>query len=311
MDRETSMCVSVIIAAYKSEGTLSESIASVLNQTYPSLELIICDDGTEGFDVSAVLRQCASGGRVDVVVLHQAENVGTVRNLNAGVARATGDWILFLAADDVLAGSEVVAQLAATAASTEKHWILSKTSHCNSELNVIDARVRDLCEMAPFLDKQIKDAFFLLSQDCFLPASGMMIRRDFLVSMGFFDEAYRLVEDWPFFIKAIVSGCFPVLSPVISTLHREGGVSNLLAGKNEVYQRDLITVMEREILPRLDLLVPIQRDIIRRHCQDKIHIFTLRFRCTSPWAKALWCIRHPGVLWRKIRSKYKERFHDF
>lgn len=311
MDREASVHFSVILAAYKSEETLSESIASVLNQTHPFLELIICDDGTEGFDVSAILEQCASGGRMDVVVLHQAENIGTVRNLNSGVARATGDWILFLAADDVLAGPEVVTQLAASAANTEEQWILSRTLHCNHEMDVINARGPDLCKLNFLLDKRVEDSFFLLSQDCFLPASGMMIRRDFLMSMGSFDEAYRLVEDWPFFIKAIIAGFFPALSPVISTLHRKGGVSNLLAGKNEAYQRDLITVMEREILPRLDLLGPMQRNVIRRHCQDKIHIFTLRFRCTSPWAKALWCIKHPGVLWRKISSKCEERFHDF
>jgi hypothetical protein len=85
---------SVVIAAYNAEATLGRAIQSVLDQTWPAHELIVVDDGsTDG--TAAVAR--SFGERITCI---QQPNAGVSAARNAGVARASGDWLAFLDADD-------------------------------------------------------------------------------------------------------------------------------------------------------------------------------------------------------------------
>ncbi|MBK8809913.1 MAG: glycosyltransferase [Acidobacteria bacterium] len=86
--------VSVIIPNYNYGQYLSEAIQSVLNQTYACDEIIVVDDGSTDNSLE-VLR---SFGREVHVIQQPNRGVGEARN--AGAARATGQLIAFLDADD-------------------------------------------------------------------------------------------------------------------------------------------------------------------------------------------------------------------
>lgn len=88
--------VSVIIPVYNVAPYLREALDSVVNQTYPHLELLIIDDGsTDGS--GAICDEYRSDPRVTVI--HQThQNVSVARN--AGLVIATGDYITFLDPDD-------------------------------------------------------------------------------------------------------------------------------------------------------------------------------------------------------------------
>ena len=88
---------SVIIPNYNNAGTLARALDSVLAQTHPAHEIIVVDDGSVD-DSRAVAS--AYGDRI--VYLHQP-NAGVSAARNAGVRRATGDWLAFLDADDTFA----------------------------------------------------------------------------------------------------------------------------------------------------------------------------------------------------------------
>lgn len=89
--------ISVIIPAYNVELYLERCIQSVLQQTYPYLEVILIDDGST--DKTGLI--CDSLAKLDgrVRVIHQS-NGGLSVARNTGIDRATGDWIAFLDSDD-------------------------------------------------------------------------------------------------------------------------------------------------------------------------------------------------------------------
>lgn len=89
--------ISVIIPIYKVEAFLDKSIQSVLSQTHLNLELILVDDGSP----DGCGEICDSYARQDkrVTVIHQT-NRGLSGARNAGLKAATGDYIVFLDADD-------------------------------------------------------------------------------------------------------------------------------------------------------------------------------------------------------------------
>lgn len=92
---------SVIVPAYKVQAYLQESLDSVLTQSYPDLELIAVDDASPDACGSIIDEYAARDPRVTAV--HLAHNLGLGPARNAGLVRATGDYLLFLDGDDTLA----------------------------------------------------------------------------------------------------------------------------------------------------------------------------------------------------------------
>ncbi|MER5579961.1 glycosyltransferase family 2 protein, partial [Streptomyces massasporeus] len=106
---------SIIVPVYKVQGFLRECLDSVLGQSHGDFEVIAVDDRSPDGSGAILDEYAARDDRVRV--LHLPENVGLGRARNAGLARAAGDYVLFLDSDDhytpgLLAA--VAARLAAT-----------------------------------------------------------------------------------------------------------------------------------------------------------------------------------------------------
>ncbi|GAB2741596.1 bifunctional glycosyltransferase/CDP-glycerol:glycerophosphate glycerophosphotransferase [Streptomyces bullii] len=91
---------SVIVPAYQVQAYLHECLESVLNQSYPDLELIAVDDRSPDACGAIIDEFAARDARVRAV--HLPKNVGLGPARNAGMAEATGDYLLFLDSDDTL-----------------------------------------------------------------------------------------------------------------------------------------------------------------------------------------------------------------
>ncbi|WP_030771625.1 bifunctional glycosyltransferase/CDP-glycerol:glycerophosphate glycerophosphotransferase [Streptomyces sp. NRRL F-2664] len=92
---------SVIVPAYKVQAYLGDSLDSVLTQSYPDLELIAVDDASPDACGAIIDEYAARDPRVTAV--HLAHHLGPGPARNAGLARATGDYLVFLDGDDTLA----------------------------------------------------------------------------------------------------------------------------------------------------------------------------------------------------------------
>lgn len=89
--------ISVIIPVYNAENTIERCIESVLCQTYKNYEVIIIDDGSQ--DNSG--RICDGFAESNIKVFHQ-ENQGVSAARNQGIQVASGEFLMFLDADDYL-----------------------------------------------------------------------------------------------------------------------------------------------------------------------------------------------------------------
>ena len=93
------MSLSIIIPAYNAEGYLEATIRSAL-AVYPAArEVVVVDDGST--DQTPII--CASFG--GSIRYHRLENGGVSRARNIGAGMATGEWLLFLDADDLIFNS--------------------------------------------------------------------------------------------------------------------------------------------------------------------------------------------------------------
>ncbi len=91
--------VSIIVPIYNAEKYLSETIQSVVNQTYKNWELILVDDCSE--DNSYEIAQQFSKVDTRIILVKKKFNSGAAESRNLGIKFARGRFIAFLDADDL------------------------------------------------------------------------------------------------------------------------------------------------------------------------------------------------------------------
>jgi glycosyltransferase involved in cell wall biosynthesis len=162
--------VSCVIPVWNGEKYLAEAIESVLNQTYPKIELVIVDDGsTDGTpDVIAFFK--------DRVTSIRQEQSGPAAARNTGISASKGAFVAFIDSDDI--------------------WEASKTALQVDLLTSREDVSVCLCEVQNFWSPEIT-----VPEGADLPngadpvsgwfAQSMVIRRNAFETVGLFDPTLR------------------------------------------------------------------------------------------------------------------------
>ena len=96
--------VSIIIPAYNAELYLEQCVESILNQTYRNIEVIIINDGS--IDKTGEIADRLKIIDERIIVIHN-QNKGVSASRNDGLQKSTGDYIVFVDADDFLSDDYV------------------------------------------------------------------------------------------------------------------------------------------------------------------------------------------------------------
>lgn len=91
--------VSIVTPCYNSENYLSETIESVITQTYSNWELIIVDDISTDDSIKVIREYCEKDSRIKYFVLEEKGGASLARN--RAIREARGKYIAFLDSDDV------------------------------------------------------------------------------------------------------------------------------------------------------------------------------------------------------------------
>lgn len=103
--------VSVVIPMYNVQPYITQSIQSVLSQTYSNIEIILVDDASTD-DTGHIANQFMVQYPEKISYMRQAKNRGTYVSLNLGFLKAKGDFITILGADDMFAQDKIARQVA-------------------------------------------------------------------------------------------------------------------------------------------------------------------------------------------------------
>lgn len=131
--------LSVIVPVYNVEPYLEQCVESLLRQTLREIEIILVDDGSK--DASGSICDAFAAKDERVRVLHKV-NGGVSAARNDGLARATGEYVIFVDSDDYLP-EDAFALLMQSAAQTQADIVIGDM------IRVLDGRE----EYAQFYDK--------------------------------------------------------------------------------------------------------------------------------------------------------------
>jgi GT2 family glycosyltransferase len=184
---------SAIIAAYQASEFIADAIESLLAQTLQPAEIIVCDDGsTDALDAALT----PYGDRI---MLLRKENGGEASAKNMAALAASGEFVAILDADDVYSPErlEALADL-----SVQRPDLDILTTDC---FVVAGGRVIRNCYDAGYRF-EIGDQRRGILERNFVGPGLMAVRRDPLLAVGAFDEAFRHATDWDCWIRMIFAG---------------------------------------------------------------------------------------------------------
>jgi glycosyltransferase involved in cell wall biosynthesis len=236
------MKISVITVAWNAGATIGGACASVAAQDYPELEHIIIDGGSKD-DTAAAVAAHARPGHVFV----SEPDKGLYDAMNKGLARATGDLIGFLNADDFFCRTDAMSIVARAAAAAPRADAISGGVAIVAEDDV--TRLTRAYPAAPFSPWMLRLAHMP-------PHPGFYARRSAFDRVGGFDPAIRIGADFDWMVRFFaVNGL--VAQPIPETLVtlREGGLSNQGLASRAAISREALATLKRHQLLSLTPLV--------------------------------------------------------
>jgi glycosyltransferase involved in cell wall biosynthesis len=193
--------VSIITVALNAEAYIGQTIQSVLAQTWRPVEYIIVDGGSTDGTLSVINR---NRDRIDHVISEKDEGIADA--MNKGLALATGDYVIFLQADDYFKDRESLAQAMLFVDNAD---LIACNIEFGREHQVIKPR-----------------GFNFWFNFKGIPHQGVLCRRTLLNELRGFDQRFGICMDYDFLLRAFRRGARLVKTPVVLTVMRDTGVSS-------------------------------------------------------------------------------------
>ncbi len=182
--------VSIIIPCYNNAQYLPTSIECALNQDYPSIEVLVINDGSTD-NTSEVVQRYADKG----VRLIEHPNCGISASRNAGIMASTGEFVCLLDADDRI-DLDLISKRMALFESDRVGIVAGAYRFTDPELN---AYPEENQVPPPTYKVDRRTALWAaLSPNC-----GLLVRKRVFVECGYYDPLIKACEDWEMQIRAI------------------------------------------------------------------------------------------------------------
>lgn len=206
------MKISVITATRNCVGTLGACLVSVATQSYPHREHLVID-GASTDGTLALLE----AHRADLAVLLSEPDRGIYDALNKGIARANGEVVGLLHADDLYADPEVLSRIAAAFADPLVEAVYGDLVYVAKEDT---GRVIRYWRAGGFRASRLRRGWMP-------PHPTLYLRRALYDRHGAFDPRYRIAADYDLMLRVLsrVTGRVVYLPEVLVRM-RVGGASN-------------------------------------------------------------------------------------
>ncbi len=202
--------VTVICTCYNHAQYVEEAIYSVLNQTYPNIQLIVVDNASQDESVAKINDLLLRFPNIQFIP--NKTNIGICKAFNNAVKLATGKYLIDLAADDVLCLDRIALQVSAFEKLPDRFGILY------SNVEEITPIGKHLCFSIKPENAPGGEIFGQLLEKHFLPSPSTMFKKEVFDSLGGYNESLAF-EDFDYWVRCARNHHFHYLD-IISTKKR-------------------------------------------------------------------------------------------
>lgn len=218
--------VSIIIPSFNREDLLSETLDSVLNQTYENWECIIVDDDSTD-TTPQIGRRYAAGDRRIVFLKRPAERPkGAASCRNVGLESAKGEYIQFLDSDDLLHSAKLEFQIKCLMQNDELSLATGKWGWFNGE-----KQLKDRFKFCLEIYRNYKKPISLLNDmglfNTFFPPHIYLLPKALIELAGKWNEKLSNNDDGEFFTRIILKASKILFVPEALAYYRIDNTNKL------------------------------------------------------------------------------------
>ncbi|MGN6804085.1 MAG: glycosyltransferase family 2 protein [Ginsengibacter sp.] len=216
--------VSIITVCKNSEQFLASTIESVINQTCKNIEYIIID-GASTDSTCDIIKKYES--KISYWLSEPDE--GMYHAINKGLAIATGDYILILNSDDMLAANETIAQVS-------KFIDLSKADYYHGNMIKLNEAGFKKVKLFPVKFKEL----LLSTHGTFVPHPCFFISKQLNSVLGGYDLKYKYASDYDYILRALSKGNKGKYLDIYISTFRMHAASITASGKIDLERKKIL-----------------------------------------------------------------------
>lgn len=206
------MKISVVTAVFNRAQTIAEAVESVQRQTYPDVEHVLQDGGSDDGTLE-IVRDLAN----EKTVVFSERDHGIYDAINRGIANATGDVIGLMHSDDFFADSDVLAKVARALDDPQVDGVYGDLQYVAADDTGKVIRHWRSGEYSPDL----------LRKGWMPPHPTLYLRREIFETHGVYDTSLQIAADYDAMLRYLVKGKIRLAYiPQVFVKMRVGGESN-------------------------------------------------------------------------------------
>lgn len=227
--------LSIITINYNNAQGLEKTLKSIASQNSKDFEYIVID-GNSTDESKQIIEK--NKNYIDKWI--SEPDSGVYNAMNKGIEMANGDYLLFLNSGDKLANKDVVAKV-----------LPSLQNDADIIYGNLIYSLNEIPQTLFLPSKKVDLTYFLNS---FLPHPSSFIKRSLFRKIGFYNEKFKIISDWEFFLRAIVvyRASYLHIDTIISDFDNSGISSNsenqkLIDREKQAVYKELFPNLENEI----------------------------------------------------------------
>jgi glycosyltransferase involved in cell wall biosynthesis len=222
--------VSIITTTYNREKVISQTIQSILNQTFKSWECIIIDDHSNDNTIYTINNYINNDPRFKLI--SNKSNVGVSESRNIGLSIAKGDYIFIIDSDDVIGTDKLSRQVSFLETNSEIDICYTGARYFYTDSNLKYLYGNDNFLIQVEVTKYDADLVRIFSIRNPFVVGALLYRKKVFEKVGFYDKSLRLYEDWDHNLRCAKANCiihYLGYSPEIGTyirIHKQSLIYN-------------------------------------------------------------------------------------
>ena len=301
--------VTVLMPVFNSPDIFS-SIGSVLNQEYRPIQLIIIDDCSETFAEESLRKFIINYPKCDqvaVIILQNIRNMGTVYTMNKGLLYSKGKYVINLSGDDTFTDKKVINDWVQAFEESDYKVITARRYNYDNKMERVLGTSPSKKSIFYLQNLSSERLFEKFAEENLISGASTAWNLVFLKEFGGYDKDYRLIEDYPLYLKILRKGVKIGFLNRFAINYRGGGISSEEQEISSAYESDYKKIFENEIIPYTKF--PDEAKDRLRRWESSIKFNQWYFKCynnnknnliVSFMLKCLYFFRHP----KKVFSKY-------
>lgn len=238
--------VSICIPAYNNEDYISETLDSLLAQTYTNLEIIVVDDCSKDGTISVLEQYAAKDNRF--TIYKNEQNLGMAGNWNKALSLTHGEYIRLMCADDLLVPTCIEREIEIFANNPSAVLVESDSRLVDLDRNP-KGHYKRYRKSGLVAGKEVLKAGFF-NKDYFGAPQANLMKRSAYEQSGGIDSAFNYIVDYDFYAKIAVQGDIYIIHEYLNEFRvrhesNTGQVMKAGSEKNKIYVDEHRRLLEK------------------------------------------------------------------